>query len=85
MHFKIIAKFKNCRVIFSKLSEAVSEDEAELYKQKLQELTVKLRYCRHHLGDKTATDKLLEMRGDEGLGDKLDVSGVIKLYLGFIL
>lgn len=62
------------RAIYSKLKEAVSEEESEVYASRLQELEVKLRFCRHHLGDKMATDTLLAMRGSEALGDKLDVS-----------
>ncbi|KAL7640248.1 UNVERIFIED_CONTAM: hypothetical protein RMT77_009662 [Armadillidium vulgare] len=64
--------FNKAHAIYSKLEKAVSEDEVEIYKQRLQELEVKLRYCRHHLGDKAATDKLLSMRGNEALGAKLD-------------
>jgi len=35
-------------------------------------MTVQLRYCRHHLGDKSATSSLLAMTDDSLLGDKLD-------------
>lgn len=68
------------RAIYSKLKEAVSEEESEVYTSRLQELEVKLRFCRHHLGDKMATDTLLAMRGSEALGDKLDVSNNFSIF-----
>ena len=64
--------FNKAVAIYSKLSQAVSEDEAEAYNNRLQELEVKLRYCRHHLGDRAATDTLLAMRNNQDLGQKLD-------------
>lgn len=70
----IISSVCLCRAIYSKLKDAVSEEESEVYASRLQELEVKLRFCRHHLGDRSATDTLLAMRGNEALGDKLDVS-----------
>lgn len=63
--------------IYNKIQGTVSEDEVEAYRERLQELEVKLRYCRHHLGDKAATDKLLAMRENEALGAKLDVRSSI--------
>lgn len=62
------------RAIYGKVKDAVSEDERDVYTGRLQELEVKMRFCRHHLGDRTATDTLLAMRDNEALGDKLDVS-----------
>ncbi|KAK7007750.1 signal recognition particle subunit srp68, partial [Halocaridina rubra] len=64
--------FNKALAIYSKLKVAVNEEEAEIYGSRLQELEVKLRFCKHHLGDKSATDTLLAMRGNEALGDKLD-------------
>lgn len=61
----------------------MSEEESEIYASRLQELEVKLRFCRHHLGDKMATDTLLAMRGNEALGDKLDVSTRKYCYIMF--
>ncbi|XP_042880131.1 signal recognition particle subunit SRP68-like [Penaeus japonicus] len=69
---KPVEFFNKALAIYSKLKEAVSEEESEIYASRLQELEVKLRFCRHHLGDKMATDTLLAMRGSEALGDKLD-------------
>lgn len=69
---KPVEFFNKALAIYSKLKEAVSEEESEVYASRLQELEVKLRFCRHHLGDKMATDTLLAMRGSEALGDKLD-------------
>ncbi|XP_064096539.1 signal recognition particle subunit SRP68-like [Macrobrachium nipponense] len=69
---KPVEFFNKALAIYSKLKDAVSEDEAEIYASRLQELEVKLRFCKHHLGDRSATDTLLAMRGNEALGDKLD-------------
>lgn len=69
---KPVEFFNKALAIYSKLTNAVSEDESEVYGGRLQELEVKLRFCRHHLGDRSATDTLLAMRGNEALGDKLD-------------
>lgn len=69
---KPVEFFNKALAIYSKLKDAVSEDEVEVYAGRLQELEVKLRFCRHHLGDRSATDTLLAMRGNEALGDKLD-------------
>ncbi|CAL4191692.1 unnamed protein product, partial [Meganyctiphanes norvegica] len=69
---KPVEFFNKAKAIFSKLCGAVPEDEVDIYKSRLQELEVKLRFCRHHLGDRSATDTLLAMRGNEALGDKLD-------------
>lgn len=64
--------FNKALAIYSKLQGAVSEEEREVYTAKIQEVEVKLRFCRHHLGDRSATDTLLAMRSNEALGDKLD-------------
>ncbi|XP_063853403.1 signal recognition particle subunit SRP68-like [Scylla paramamosain] len=64
--------FNKALAIYSKVQGAVSEEEQEVYTAKIQEVEVKLRFCRHHLGDRSATDTLLAMRGNEALGDKLD-------------
>ncbi|XP_045111416.1 LOW QUALITY PROTEIN: signal recognition particle subunit SRP68-like [Portunus trituberculatus] len=64
--------FNKALAIYSKLQGAVSEEERDVYSAKIQEVEVKLRFCRHHLGDRSATDTLLAMRGNEALGDKLD-------------
>ncbi|KAG0718993.1 Signal recognition particle subunit SRP68 [Chionoecetes opilio] len=64
--------FNKALAIYTKLQGAVSEEETEVYSAKIQEVEVKLRFCRHHLGDRSATDTLLAMHGNEALGDKLD-------------
>lgn len=69
---KPVDYFNKALAIYSKLKDAVSEEEIEIYGSRLQELEVKLRFCKHHLGDRSATDTLLAMRGNEALGDKLD-------------
>ncbi|XP_071527965.1 signal recognition particle subunit SRP68 [Panulirus ornatus] len=69
---KPVEFFNKALAIYGKLKDAVSEEESEIYRSRLQELEVKLRFCRHHLGDRSATDTLLAMRGNEALGDKLD-------------
>ncbi|KAK4306411.1 hypothetical protein Pmani_021767 [Petrolisthes manimaculis] len=69
---KPVVFFNKALAIYGKVKDAVSEDEREVYTGRLQELEVKMRFCRHHLGDRTATDTLLAMRDNEALGDKLD-------------
>ncbi|XP_018015699.1 signal recognition particle subunit SRP68-like [Hyalella azteca] len=65
--------FNKAIAIYSKLSEAVTEEEAGIIKALVSEVEVQLRYCRHHLGDKAATSSLLAMTDDTALGEKLDV------------
>lgn len=68
-----VAFFNKAIAIYSKLSEAVGDEEAGVIGALLGELEVQLRYCRHHLGDAAATTSLLQMTGDTALGDKLNV------------
>ncbi|KAF2349860.1 Signal recognition particle subunit SRP68 [Trinorchestia longiramus] len=68
-----IVFFNKAIAIYSKLSEAVTEEEAGIIKGLVAEVEVQLRYCRHHLGDKAATSSLLAMTDDSALGEKLNV------------
>nr|CAG4643892.1 EOG090X04NF [Lepidurus arcticus] len=61
------------QTIYEKLSNALNEDDRGPYKQKLDELAPSLRYCAYNIGDVSAQDDLLKMRGQGGeLADTLD-------------
>lgn len=64
--------FNKALAIYSKLRAAVSEEEAKVIANLVAEMEVQLRYCRHQLGDASATSSLLAMTDDSGLGHKLD-------------
>ena len=63
-------------MVYEKLAAALPEDEQIVYRQRVEELSPSLRYCAYNVGDETAIDDLLKMRG-QGQGDllaNLDVS-----------
>ncbi|XP_077300092.1 signal recognition particle 68 isoform X2 [Arctopsyche grandis] len=62
---------KKAQVVYEKLLATLSEDEQLIYKQKIDELAPSLRYCAYNIGDKSAIDDLLQMRG-QGMVDNLD-------------
>uniref|UniRef100_A0A2P2HW53 Signal recognition particle subunit SRP68 n=1 Tax=Hirondellea gigas TaxID=1518452 RepID=A0A2P2HW53_9CRUS len=68
-----VAFFTKAIAVYSKLSEAVNEEEASIISGLLSELEVQMRYCRHHLGDQAATISLLAMTNNTALGEKLNV------------
>eukprot|EP00095_Tigriopus_kingsejongensis_P001968 maker-scaffold886_size84816-snap-gene-0.28 protein:Tk01968 transcript:maker-scaffold886_size84816-snap-gene-0.28-mRNA-1 annotation:"signal recognition particle 68 kda protein" len=51
------------RAIYEKLSLTLSEDEAELYKQRMAEIVPSLRFCAYNSGDEIAKQDLIKMRG----------------------
>lgn len=54
------------QTIYEKLASALNEDEQILYKQRVEELNPNLRYCAYNIGDSTAQQDLLNMRGQGG-------------------
>lgn len=58
------------RMVYEKLAAALSEEEQVVYRQRVDELSPSLRYCAYNVGDETAIDDLLKMRGT-GQGDLL--------------
>jgi len=59
------------KTIYDSLSQAVGEEEGNLFKLKMEEITPSLRYCAYNIGDTTAKGDLLSMRGGTA-GNELD-------------
>jgi len=59
------------KTIYDSLSQAVGEEEGNLFRQKMEEITPSLRYCAYNIGDTSAKEDLLSMRGGTG-GMELD-------------
>lgn len=53
------------------MAEALPEHEQAIYKARVEELAPNLRYCAYNIGDTTAIDDLMQMRGKLG-GDLLN-------------
>ncbi|CAB3371450.1 Hypothetical predicted protein [Cloeon dipterum] len=76
LHFELqmwkpaMENLKKAQVVYEKLAAALSEDDRVVYKQRVEELAPSLRYCAYNVGDETAIDDLLKMRGT-GQGDLL--------------
>jgi signal recognition particle subunit SRP68 len=66
-----------CRTIYEKLAGAVVDDSREVYQLKCDEIVPSIRYCSYNIGDKSAINDLMQMRGKAGAEDamtsKLDV------------
>ena len=58
------------RMVYEKLAVALPEEEQPLYKSRVEELSPSLRFCAYNIGDESAIDDLLQMRG-HGQGDLL--------------
>lgn len=55
--------FKKAQVVYENLAEALPEHEQIIYRAKVEELAPNLRYCAYNIGDNTAIDDLMQMRG----------------------
>ncbi|KAL1453236.1 hypothetical protein WDU94_007396 [Cyamophila willieti] len=53
---------KEAQVVYEKLVAALNEDDAILYKQKVEELTPSLRYCAYNIGDQAGIEDLMQLR-----------------------
>jgi len=51
------------KTIYESLCQAVGEEEGNLFRQKMEEITPSLRYCAYNIGDTSAKEDLLSMRG----------------------
>jgi len=60
------AMLTQARTIYESLSQAVGEEEGNLFRQKMDEITAPLRYCAYNSGDASRAD-LIALRG-EGVG-----------------
>jgi hypothetical protein len=56
------------RMVYDNLAAALPEEEQTVYKQRVEELSPSLRYCAYNVGDESAINDLLKMRGT-GQGD----------------
>lgn len=68
-------------MVYLKLTEAVGEEEAALYRNRVEEIQPSLRYCAYNVGDQSAISDLQNMRTSLGqdslILDKLDVGGLL--------
>ncbi|XP_014206574.1 signal recognition particle subunit SRP68 [Copidosoma floridanum] len=55
--------FQNAQVVYENLAKALPEHEQIIYKARVDELAPNLRYCAYNIGDTTAIDDLMQMRG----------------------
>lgn len=72
-----IEAFNKCKTIYEKLASAFTEEQAVLYKQRVEEISPNIRYCAYNIGDQSAINELMQMRlrsgGTEGLlAEKLE-------------
>ena len=65
----------NAKAIYEKLASTLNEDEAAVYQGRIDEIAPSLRYCAYNIGDTTAKQDLLNMRGTKhgGLDDLEDL------------
>jgi len=71
---KAKSTLSQAQTIYESLSQAVGEEEGNLFKQKMDEITPSLRYCAYNIGDVSAKDDLMKMRGD---GANLELDSLI--------
>ncbi len=67
-----------CRTVYQKLGGVVSEDQRQLYTQRVEEITPNLRYCAYNIGGMpTDVTELMKLRSDaqgsDILSSKIDV------------
>lgn len=63
-HWKDAMKnLKKAQVVYGELSAALPEFEQVVYKARVEELAPSLRYCAYNVGDTSAIDDLMQMRG----------------------
>lgn len=54
---------KKAQVVYGNLASALPEAEQIMYKARVEELAPSLRYCAYNIGDTSAIDDLMQMRG----------------------
>ncbi|KAI5698498.1 hypothetical protein M8J75_007706 [Diaphorina citri] len=68
LHFELklwksaMKNLKEAQVVYEKLMSALNEEDALLYKQKVEELTPSLRYCAYNIGDQAGIEDLMQLR-----------------------
>ncbi|XP_017797746.1 PREDICTED: signal recognition particle subunit SRP68 [Habropoda laboriosa] len=60
---KAMENLKKAQVVYGKLASALQESEQVMYNARVEELAPSLRYCAYNIGDTTAIDDLMQMRG----------------------
>ncbi|XP_066594747.1 signal recognition particle subunit SRP68 isoform X2 [Prorops nasuta] len=60
---KAMENFKKAQVVYGNLAAALPESEKIMYNARVEELSPSLRYCAYNIGDTTAIDDLMQMRG----------------------
>jgi len=63
----------SAKAIYEKLASTLNEDEAAVYQSRIDEIAPSLRYCAYNIGDASAKQDLLNMRGQHGLTDLDDL------------
>ncbi|XP_078035779.1 signal recognition particle 68 [Augochlora pura] len=69
LHFELqlwknaMENLKKAQVVYGKLASALPELEQVMYNARVEELAPSLRYCAYNIGDTTAIDDLMQMRG----------------------
>ncbi|KAG7210457.1 hypothetical protein KM043_011985 [Ampulex compressa] len=69
LHFELqlwknaMENLKKAQVVYGKLASALPETEQVMYNARVEELAPSLRYCAYNIGDTTAIDDLMQMRG----------------------
>lgn len=58
-----MTNLKKVEVIYGELASALPENQQKIYKARVDELIPNLRYCEYNIGDTTAIDDLMQMRG----------------------
>ncbi|XP_076679999.1 signal recognition particle 68 [Andrena cerasifolii] len=69
LHFELqlwknaMENLKKAQVVYGKLASALPEAEQVMYNARVEEIAPGLRYCAYNIGDTTAIDDLMQMRG----------------------
>ncbi|XP_033214925.1 signal recognition particle subunit SRP68 [Belonocnema kinseyi] len=69
LHFELqlwnaaMENLKKAQVVYENLAAALPEVEQIMYKARVEELAPSLRYCAYNIGDTSAIDDLMQMRG----------------------
>lgn len=58
-----MTNLKKAQVVYGELAQALPESEQVIYKARVEELAPSLRYCAYNVGDTSAIDDLMQMRG----------------------
>ncbi len=64
-----MAALNSAAAIYEKLAVTLNEEEAAVYRGRIDEIAPSLRYCAYNIGDASARQDLLNMRGHQGLTD----------------